>query len=149
MIIPTLQKNKIYKLTSIDIIALDIVTTLLIFFWREARIWIIIHSYVRHVKLNYVYYYMFFSLTHMLYKIFLLPFINISNQKWFINFSKNYLVFKRCFLCVLYIYKKFSYLYNIYECMRNNNIRKKYKIIRVHFVRTTYEVPKLKNKLNA
>ena len=36
------------------------------------------------------------------------------------------------------------------KCMRNNNIRKKYKIIRVHFVRTTYEVPKLKkNKLNA
>ena len=39
---------------------------------------------------------MCFSLTHMLYKIFLLPFINISNQKWFINF----LVFKRCFLCL-------------------------------------------------
>ena len=29
----------------------------------------------------YIYIYMCFSLTHMLYKILLLPFINISNQK--------------------------------------------------------------------
>ena len=79
--------------------------------------WLLAQRSHKHIKpvvrSTNIYIYIYFSLTHMLYKILLLPFINISDQKWFINFSKNYLVFKRCFVCLWFRakWKRPSYIY--------------------------------------
>ena len=89
-------------------------------FWTPIRICIYMHinNIISIPGENFIFYfinniydmiYIKCSLTHILYKFLLLPFINISNQKWFIKFSKNYLVFKRLFLCLWFRVRRKRY----------------------------------------